>query len=821
MTSRSLLVALGALVTLIGCKPGGGGASIDPLAPVTVRVNETLRVPLGASGGGGAFFTTGPFDLAGARIMVSGTASAGGELRWTPLASHVGSHSIPIQLVDGGDVLDETLLSVTVEPAADSAPVFLRPGAGGTFDLTEDPLVAFDIEVRDDDSATVLIRENGDLPEGAFIVDVDDKRARFEWEPSADQIAASERWTIPIAADDGDHDPTELDYIAVLRGEVKPGCPGEPPAVAIVAPTMGGRVTSMGGYAVTASVSDDMGLRDPPLLLFTTTAPDDPSDPDVTIFDQLVMAPSGSDWTARIPSLDLADGEEATLYVLVTATDNDDPAGASCDHRTDSALLSFVATGGGGGGALPTCESCSATADCADGLCASAGSGGRCVPGCSGDGVCSMGECGPTVTVEGSVLAGCGPIEDVCGGGACVDDSREDDDTIAAATTYSSPITNGQICANDPDLFAIAVGAGQRVTVTLDGFVHADGDLDLQLLDADGTILDSSASTANTEVAEHCFAAAATAYAKVIGYLGDENSYELGATTANDPAMCCMDDPNEDNDTAATGRSLSVVGGSGAFEGTICPSDDDWYTFNVSGANRAEILLLIDDSTQDLDLELRGPSGTVIASSRGVTDTEEIDALLTASGTYAIGVLGFLQDSSDYIGNLTLTAESGCTNDDACPIDEVCDGGSCVDRACTFGGTCPDGPCPNPGPGIASECGASCSVNADCRSGEACKWLPEGRYCGRTGSGANGDACTDFTDCGGQRGCVDWPSGTCARAGCTSNSNCESGTFCVSVDFEQPVCARDCSSGYICRSGYRCATQDDQGGSSRRVCVPF
>lgn len=824
MTSRSLLAVFFTLASVFGCK-GGGDATINPLAPVTVRVNETLRVPLSAEGGGGAFFSTGTFDLAGARLMVSGTAEAGGELRWTPLASHVGSHSIPVQLVDGGDVLDETLLSVSVEPAADSAPVFLRPGAGGTFDLTDDPLVAFDIEVRDDDSATVIIRENGELPEGAFIVDVDDKRARFEWEPTADQIAASERWTIPIAADDGDHAATELDYIAVLRGAAKPGCPGDPPVVAITAPAMDARVTSAGGYAVTAAVSDDMGLRDPPLLLYTTAAPDDPADPDVTTFDQLVMAPDGSDWTARIPSLDLADGEEATLYVLVSATDNDDPSGASCDHRTDSALLSFLATGGGGGGALATCESCSATEDCADGLCASAGSGGRCVPGCSGDGACDVGTCGPTVTVEGSVLAGCGPTEDVCGGGACVDDSREDDDTIATATTYSSAIGDGQICANDPDLFAISVNAGERVTVTLDGFVHADGDLDLQLLDADGTILDSSASTASTEVAEHCFAGAATAYAKVIGYLGDENSYALGASTAADPAMCCMDDANEDNDTAATGRALSVSGGTGAFDGTLCPSDDDWYSFDVSGANRAEILLVIADDTQDLDLELRGPGGALIASSRGVTDTEEIDALLTSSGTYSIGVLGFLQDSSDYIGELTLTAESGCTSDDDCPIREICDGGSCVDRSCTFGETCPDGPCPNPGPGTASECGASCSVNSDCRSSEACKWLPEGRYCGQRetdGTGTNGDGCADFTECGGQRACLDWPGGTCARAGCTSNSNCESGTFCVSVDFAQPVCARDCSaSSSICRSGYRCAVQDDQGGSVRRVCVPF
>ena len=61
-----------------------------------------------------------------------------------------------------------------------------------------------------------------------------------------------------------------------------------------------------------------------------------------------------------------------------------------------------------------------------------------------------------------------------------------------------------------------------------------------------------------------------------------------------------------------------------------------------------------------------------------------------------------------------------------------------------------------------------------------------------------------------------------AHVGCSSNSDCETDTFCVSVDSGQPVCARSCAdSDAICRTGYRCAVEDDQGGSARRVCVPF
>ena len=805
----------------MGCS--GGSGMLSPLPPVTVEVNDTLAVTLTVEAGGSGTYAVAPLDLPGARITVTGTAPDPGELRWTPLASHTGTHEVVVQLVDGGDVIDETILEVTVVPADDAAPVFLRPGAGGTYDLTADPTVTFDIEVRDDDSAMVEIRPNGELPQGAAIVSVDAKRARFEWEPTASQIAASERWTIPIAADDGEHDPTELNYIAVLRGAAKPGCPGLAPMVSIVAPGEGARVPNAGGYAVRAEVSDDMGLRDPPLVLYTTAAPDDPDNPDVTAFDQVVMRPDGGAWLARIPALRLDEGAEEEVYFLVTATDNDDGSGATCDHRTDSALSSFVALGGGSGGVLDGCDTCTTSEDCGSGLCATAGDGGRCVPSCSGDGNCASGTCGATVTVEGSVRAGCGPLEDVCsgGGGACVDDRREENDTIETASSLTSAISDGQICANDPDFFRIAVGSGERVTVSLTGAVYEDGDLDLQLVDSDGEILDASASTDDGEEVEFCFAQAGTAYAKVLGYLGDENSYALSATVATDPSACCADDANEPDDSASTATSISLAGGTGTFEGTICPSDDDWYSFNVSGASRVEVTMLIGVTGQDLDLELRGPSGTVIASSRGTTDEESIDTRVTASGRYTLRVTGFFRASSDYFGEVTLTEESGCTTDTDCDLARVCDGGSCVDRACTAGSRCPGGTCPTSGQSSASECGASCTVNRDCRAGEACKRLPEGRFCARTGSGGNGDACANFTTCGGQRGCIPWPSGSCARAGCVSNADCETDTYCVDRGLGYNVCARSCwDSDSICRSQYRCTVATDEDDEVQLVCVP-
>jgi len=799
-------------------------ATLLPIAPQTTRVSSTLRVPILVEGGGSLTFGFEAPDLPSfdSTASISGGVG-GGEFRWTPLASHVGTHEVVILLLDGGSEVDRTPVVITVDPADDAAPVFLRPGAGGTFDLTRDPCVAFDIEVRDDDSPGVTIAARGELPAGAELTQTGPKQGVFEWCPAADQVEAAERWTIPLLADDEDHPPTEHDYIAVLRAGEKPGCPGDPPVVTIEMPGEGGRVASNGGYAVRANVSDDMGLRDPPLLFYTSSAPDDPEDPDITSFEQLVMRPSSGAWEGRIPDLGLREGEERTLWAIVSATDNDDPSGTGCDHRSDSALRSFVATGGSGGASLGGCEPCTRSEDCGSGICAVAAGGSRCLPGCA-DAACSSGTCGATTTVESSVLAACGPVAAVCeGGGECTDDAGEEDDSIAAATPIDGTVS-GQICNGDADYYRVDVAVGDRVDALLDGFVTAEGDLDLQLLDGDETIVDSSAGVREEEVG--ACGTGAPLYVRVFGNLGAENAYDLTVVTSEDPSCSgCAEDPGEEDDDQSSAQALTFASGSADFDGTVCPGDDDWFRFDVGEPSLVSALLVIEEAGEDLDLWLYDDTGTSVASSRGTTDTEELEAMLTDPGAYYLRVDGYLEASSAYIGEVTLTAATTCASSSECPSDEVCGAAGCEARACTGAGTCPaDHECPTAGPGdAASECGETCRVNADCRSSEACKWVPEGRYCERRGSGGNGEACETFADCGGQRACVPWIGGTCARAGCTSNGDCESGTACVESGLGYRVCALSCDDTiFRCRldDGYTCDSLPDPEGTDRFVCVP-
>jgi hypothetical protein len=750
---------------------------------------------------------------------ISGGPS-GGELRWTPLASHVGTHELAIIIESGsGEEYDRTTALVEILPSSDAAPVFLAPGAGGTFDLARDPCVRFRVEIRDDDSPGVEIRARGELPAGATITPDGMKSADVSWCPSSDQIAASERWTIGLEADDGDHPPVPHDFVAVLRSGGGTGCDGAAPDVTITSPEGGGRVTSGTGYDVVVSATDDRGLREPPILYWSTETPSDPSRPDVTLFEQAIFESEGGDtFRARVPSLGLAVGEQREVFFVVSATDNDDASGTGCDHRTDTLLSSFFAVGGEGG-SLPVCARCGASVECSSGLCAPSPGGARCVEACVG-GACSGGlSCASVTTSEGGSTDACvgagGSVAAACSA-VCVNDGAEPNDTVAAATRLTGS-ASGQICGGDRDVFQISgASAMSQVTVVLDGFRSSEGDLDLRLLDGSGRILGSSAGVADTETVTYCAASTSSLYAEVFGFLDAQNAYDVSVTI--DPGGCCVNDANEPDDSVGAARL--VVGTD--FEGTLCYDDDDYRAFDVTSA-RHVVITVVGDGLAVVDIELYDAAGALVASSTDVGGTLTIDRML-ASGRYAVRVFGYMNEGDMYLGQITITPTGArCTATRDCAAGQVCSSGTCVPDDCTPGGaSCPSMHlCPDPGPSTAaSDCVASCLVNADCRSSEACKWFVGGRGCAERGAGALGASCTSFRDCGVQRTCVDWPGGFCTRAGCTRNSDCESGTYCADVGGVR-ACALDCSTDMTrCRSGYSCRATADVVGTSRFVCAP-
>jgi hypothetical protein len=100
-------------------------------------------------------------------------------------------------------------------------------------------------------------------------------------------------------------------------------------------------------------------------------------------------------------------------------------------------------------------------------------------------------------------------------------DASGPNNDLATATPLSG-VTAGRICPGDRDIYYVAAGAADAVSIT---FSHALGDLDMRMLAPDGTMLDHSIGSTDSEL---IVVGLAEAYIEVYGYMGSENnSYEI------------------------------------------------------------------------------------------------------------------------------------------------------------------------------------------------------------------------------------------------------------------------------------------------------
>lgn len=823
LVPAALVLALGLLA---GCDDGAAARAprLLPVDAQRVTVNEPLQLTLSVENPDGLSLewrVDDPGLPSFAEVTTLAGTPSGAEFQWTPLASHVGEHELVFR-VDSSAGASEVAVIVRVSAAASAAPIFLRPGFGGTYDLQRNPCVGFDIEVRDDDSLEVELLVREPLPDGAELIpDFEStKRARFEWCPTPDQIERTLRWNIALAADDGDHEPpTPHDYLIVLRTPTRTNCPGTPPEIEVASPAEGELLAAAGGYPIEVTVRDaDSGVRDQPILYFTTKSPDD--EPDLDDFEQRLFVPLGGDrWRAVIPPFALAEDERRTVYYFVEATDNDDPMGTSCDQRSETPIRKFSA--GFAAGLAEDCAPCTASSQCASGLCAAL-QGGTCLP---------TGACQNVTSLEGQSVQAC---PEACGTvtpGTCTNDAAEPNDTLdqARAVDAATSAINAMICPDDVDVWRLdaPTDSDQQLELVLDGFDPTTGDLDLALFDAlDGRLLLVSGGTAPSEALSWCLPAGQSALAAVYGYnAADTSAYTLNVTRS--AGNCCIDDDGEPDSVPAQARPLAA---DGSFEGTLCAPDEDWFRFEVDGPGTVEVLVVYDAADgMDLDLELYGPDGGFLVAAWNDDPSEEsLVHAVSVAGTYRLRVVPYAAGSGSYLGAVTLGEPAECSSTLDCALFSVCSsGGQCVSDQCSGPGDCPSQHlCTPGGPGLAvGFCTLGCTSNAQCRDGEACKWFANGtRGCGQKGGALNGAACTFFEECGGQRDCFAWPGGYCARAGCTSNADCESDTFCMPGSGGQPnVCVKRCGAGHPeCRlaEGYACRALSSVDGTSESGCTP-
>ncbi|MBN1515317.1 pre-peptidase C-terminal domain-containing protein, partial [Candidatus Sumerlaeota bacterium] len=220
------------------------------------------------------------------------------------------------------------------------------------------------------------------------------------------------------------------------------------------------------------------------------------------------------------------------------------------------------------------------------------------------------------------------------------DNYGDDNDSLTSATDLTAfqngclSQINGLGIQGDTDVFKIAVPEGMaRLNVTAT-FTHADGNIDIELLNSSGTSIAVSNSTEDTESIGVANPAAGEYYIVVTG---DNNGNEY------DLCWESLPEDNYDNNsmedafdlTPFEEQLLSEVDGEGVQVG------EDWYIITLPpGVTLLDVQAFFDHEGGDINIALLDSTGTTVAVSNSTTDDEQILVTNPASGTYYVVVTG-------------------------------------------------------------------------------------------------------------------------------------------------------------------------------------
>jgi len=226
--------------------------------------------------------------------------------------------------------------------------------------------------------------------------------------------------------------------------------------------------------------------------------------------------------------------------------------------------------------------------------------------------------------------------------GECFDDHLEENDSMQAAMF----ILNGSypelvMCPGDEDWYEHYMFSGETLSTQI-AFLHAQGDLDLRLLDAQGVELDASNSSGDGEEVSVTIAEEGLYYVRVIDYaVTQETAYAMTVSYGGD----CVDDLLEPNDSAAEAFPLTA----GTEPGLqLCSNDEDWFTVYVLAGGSLLASIDFSHAAGDLDLALLDPAGAVLDYSYSTSDNELVGADGLSAGWYYLRVTGYQGAENSY-----------------------------------------------------------------------------------------------------------------------------------------------------------------------------
>jgi hypothetical protein len=646
-----------------GC--GGNHAPVlQPIADQTASVAVELSIELRATDADGDSLHF-DFDAPAvpdikSRAQLSAFADNVAIFRWTPQPSDVSAtpYAFDFSVSDGKATTTETV-QITVTDGQGAAPVFREPlGTGTTLDLSMMTCIDVAIVVEDNDSTMVTISEADPQIDGSTLTQMDAFTATWHWCPTAAQIAQTDHYLLQLVADDGTNQ-TQKSYLIVLRSAQQMNCPGAPPSIMH---TPLGPQSTVADLQISADLSDDVGVKSA-LLYWTTTMPS-PS-PDVTMMTPVTMSLQSGDatsgtWQGTIPNpvASAMAGTKQTVYYIIEARDNDDPTG-TCDHTVDAPATGTFAVDvtnpGGTSGTGANCDPCSSDTQCMTGFeCISYAGGSFCAAECTTAGSCDANYSCSAATITslgGKTTHFCRATSMTCPPTVvCVEDSLEQNDsrtTITNTTSADLPFTgtapptfaktNLVVCprnggtTDDEDWYGIDLPTDAIVTGAMtikDYSVGSHADLDLELDDNGGNLLDASLGVTTTEYVSACQPAAATkSFLRV--FTSDvpvvASKYDLTVTRTGPDANEAMGDNDHQTSVflGSTGASVSL---------NICNSDDWFITFPADGdAYIVDLKFTSRSFNEDLTLTMERDNCTPSAAPATVATGGPIDGGLRVS----------------------------------------------------------------------------------------------------------------------------------------------------------------------------------------------
>ncbi len=227
-----------------------------------------------------------------------------------------------------------------------------------------------------------------------------------------------------------------------------------------------------------------------------------------------------------------------------------------------------------------------------------------------------------------------------CIDAACLPDALEPNDTLLEATLVAPGLlSNLTLCDQEDDFYLVALGAGDRVSLTVNPPALSGSNYSIRVYDPPGT---SIVATGNLQVDFIAATEGDTPFQVSATDLRGAYSIQLLISRG----IPCEDDSLEPNDGFVAATTLAT---GALFNLQRCASNDDWYEVVLDRERTGTVRLQHDPLQGDLDLRVFDSDGVTLLGESATTEAEEMVNLLSTSGGRAfILVTGAARSEAAY-----------------------------------------------------------------------------------------------------------------------------------------------------------------------------